>query len=179
MTIFLIKKFIGTIVFTQAPRIFSTSVTFKWNAPAEMTFECSLDKERYQPCGEGRSGQWTRKNVPDGKHSFKVKATDNDGNVVEAEIRGWIVDTVLPVIMFTDPPIKTSDSAELRWVSSEQANFECSLDSEPYTNCGEGLTSGKWIGDNLSRGVHVFKVKGKDAAGNIGEPARHVWTVGG
>ena len=141
-----------------------------------MKFECSLDNERYTPCGEGRSGQWTR-NVQDGRHNFKVKGTDNDGNVVEAEVTGWLVDTIAPTITFSDAPAKTNDKPLITWTSSEEAVFECSLDGGEYKECDKGM-DGEWSESSISDGVHTLSVRGKDNAGNVGSANRHTWIVG-
>ena len=150
---------------------------FRWNAPTTMTFECSLDDGMYKPCGQGQTGQWTGRNVPDGQHNFKVKATDSVGNVVETEIRGWVVDTVAPTITYSDAAAKTNGSPFITWRSSEQAEFECSLDRGPYENCGIGM-NGQWRKDNVPDGRHILRVRGTDPAGNVGNPAGHTWIVG-
>ena len=164
-------------MFTQRRRIFKNSPTFTWTAPTIMTFECSLDGEMYKPCGRGRIGTWTGNNVPDGQHSLKIKATDDAGNVVEAEIRGWIVDSVAPTITFVDNPAKTSGSPFITWRSSEQADFECLLDSGQYENCSSGM-NGLWSKNDVKDGPHVLFVRGTDPAGNLGGPVSHRWIVG-
>ncbi len=142
-----------------------------------MQFECSLDDKQFKPCGEGLTGQWTGTNVPDGRHNFKVKGTDSNGNEVEAEVRGWIVDAVPPVITYIRPPTKTNGSPEITWRSSEQATFECSLDGGPYENCGNGL-NGRWFKNNVRGGSRVLSVRGRDTVGNLGRSRSHTWTVG-
>jgi hypothetical protein len=167
----------GKIVFTQRKRIFRDSPRFTWTAPTTMTFRCSLDGGTYRSCGRGLTGTWTGNNVPDGQHSLKIRATDPSGNVVEAEISGWIVDTVSPTITFSDDPAKTSGSPMITWRSSEQAEFECSLDGGRYEKCGSGM-NGVWSKDNVGDGRHTLSVRGIDSAGNSGTPARHNWDVG-
>ena len=166
----------GQIVFNEAPRHSKSSPVFKWSAPTTMTFECSLDDESYRPCGKGTTGQWVGNNVPDGQHSFKIKATDSVGNVVETEVRGWIVDTVVPTITFVDAPVKTNGSPMITWQSSEQADFNCSLDGGPYVTCGKGIL-GQWSENNIRDGSHRLSVKGEDAAGNVGSNSL-TWIVG-
>ena len=56
-----------------------------------MSFKCSLDNENYKNCGEGRSGEWTGKNIPDGQHVFTIKGVDKDGNVLVVAKRTWKV----------------------------------------------------------------------------------------
>ena len=142
-----------------------------------MTFECSLDNGRYTSCGRGQSGQWVGANVQHGQHSFKVKGTDIIGNTVEAEVRGWMVDAIPPIITYTSSPTKTNSSPEITWISSEQAEFECRIDNQPYTKCGQEM-NGRWTEDNLSDGIHRLYVRGRDAVGNLGREFVHTWTVG-
>ena len=71
------------------------SPVISWTSTTTMNFTCSLDSERYEPCGSGRSGQWTRDNVPDGGHVFRVKGQDNMGNTVGPETFSWTVGMVL------------------------------------------------------------------------------------
>ena len=164
-------------MFTDATQIFNTnSPTFKWTAPTTMTFECSLDNERFRQCGRGRAGQWRGNNVPDGSHNLRVRGTDSDGHELEVEIRGWTVDTIAPIITFTSAPEKTNDSPLLAWRSSEEADFECSLDRGPYENCRSGI-GGRWSKNNVRHGPHSLSVRGRDSAGNMGTTI-HTWNVG-
>ena len=164
-------------MFSTAKRVFNTSSpTFKWTAPTFMIFECSLDNERFRNCGQGKTGEWTGNNIPDGLHNFKVKATDSYGNLMEAGIRGWIVDTIPPVITFTNAPEKTNGSPVLTWRSSEQAEFDCKLDDGRYENCGNG-TTGRWSESNVRDGRRRLSVIARDSAGNL-DTASHTWTVG-
>ena len=142
-----------------------------------MKFQCSLDDEQFSSCGEGVIGQWTGVNVPHGRHNFTVKGTDSIGNIVEAEVKGWYVDAIPPVITFNNPPSKTSGSAQFTWRSSEQADFNCSFDGGPYKTCGNGA-AGQWSKNNLPDGIHRLSVRGKDTVENVGREATHIWTVG-
>lgn len=65
----------------------------------------------------------------------------------------------------------------LKWESTEEASFHCSLDNNPFFDCGEGR-SGQWIGRNISDGPHSFKVRATDTAGNIATPKSWSWIVG-
>ena len=142
-----------------------------------MKFQCSLDDGRFERCGEGVTGQWTGRNIPHGRHNFKVTGTDNIGNVVEAEVRGWYVDAVPPVITFDNPPTTTNGSPELTWRSSEQANFECSFDGGRFESCRSGM-NGRWSKQNVPDGTHSLLVRGTDNLGNVGRSTKHSWIIG-
>jgi hypothetical protein len=79
------------ITFTRPPTVTNNYPVLSWNSTTEMSFKCSLDNEKYKPCGEGRSGQWTGNNVPDGQHVLKVRGTDSDGRVLVADTLRWKV----------------------------------------------------------------------------------------
>ena len=86
-------------------------------------------------------------------------------------------DSVPPVITFINPSRRTNGSPQFTWRSSEQADFECSLDRGPYERCGSGV-NGRWSKDNIRDGSHVLSVRGKDTVDNVGSPTTHSWVVG-
>ena len=89
----------------------------------------------------------------------------------------FVLDGTPPVVTFINPPGKTNNSPQLTWRSTEQATFECSLDNEPYVNCGSGVR-GQWSQRNLREGEHTLSVRGTDLAGNTGRETSHTWIVG-
>jgi hypothetical protein len=50
--------------------------------------------------------------------------------------------------------------------------FECSLDGAAYAPCTSPASYA-----SLAPGPHTFAVRGRDAAGNVGEPATASWSV--
>ncbi len=88
-----------------------------------------------------------------------------------------IVDNTVPVISFQTSPTPTNGKPQIRWTSSENARFECSLDGASYQNCGSGF-SGFWTGENIPDGKRTFSVRGRDQNGNVGQPTNFEWTVG-
>ena len=55
--------------------------TFKWTSSENAVFKCGIDNSfNLQDCGEGLTGSWTGKNIPDGSHVFIVVGTDELGN---------------------------------------------------------------------------------------------------
>ncbi len=58
---------------------------------AGTTFECSLDSEPFSPCSSPKSYS----KLPEGRHSFEVRASDSDGTDPTPAERGFTVDTKL------------------------------------------------------------------------------------
>ena len=56
---------------TSSPRV-------SWTSDEEAdTFECAIKGlTSFEQCGSGLKGSWTGTNVPDGKHTFLVRARD-------------------------------------------------------------------------------------------------------
>lgn len=79
-----------TVKITKAPKAKSTSTTakFKFKASeAGSTFQCKLDKGKFKSCRSPK----TYKKLKPGKHVFKVRATDQAGNVGAAAKRKFTV----------------------------------------------------------------------------------------
>lgn len=89
----------------------------------------------------------------------------------------FFADNTVPEITFPETFVKTNSNPEISWRSSENAQFECSLDGGDFEGCGSGL-SNRWSRDNLPDGKHTFSVRGRDRNGNVGEVQTIEWTVG-
>jgi hypothetical protein len=79
-----------------------------------------------------------------------------------------------PSITSAPASLVNSNSASFGFSHTETGTtFECSLDSTTaYSSC----TSPRNY-TSLSEGSHTFRVRALDAAGNVGSPASHTWTV--
>ena len=64
------------------------SATFAFSSEAGAILECSLDGASFSTCASPKN--YT--SLPDGSHTFGVKATDNTGNVSQTVSRTWTVD---------------------------------------------------------------------------------------
>ena len=64
--------------------------------------ECKLDSGAYATCTSGWSGITAA--TADGEHSYRVRVTDDVGNVAESAVRTTVLDRTLPVLAFTDGP---------------------------------------------------------------------------
>ena len=88
-----------------------------------------------------------------------------------------VLDNSPPVVYFPALPDKTGSVPRIPWGSSEEGQFECSLDDAAYVDCGSGI-QGMWSGKDVPHGSHVFSVRGRDKNGNVGQPVKHTWNVG-
>ena len=105
-----------------------------------------------------------------------MRARDAAGNVDPTPAaRTWTVDTTAPDTTIDSGPTGTvsSDSASFTFSSEAGAGFECELDGGGFSAC----TSPKAY-SGLSEGPHTFRVRARDAAGNVDPtPAARTWTV--
>jgi hypothetical protein len=161
----------GTIAQTTA------SFTFSSNEPGS-SFECQIDDNGWDNCNP----PYTVTDLPDGPHTFAVRATDPAGNTDSTPAsRGFTVntsppDTTAPDTFIDGGPTGTIDAADVtfRFSASEGgASFECKLDSGNWAGC----TSPKSYA-GLSNGTHTFFVRAKDASGNVdASPASQSFNV--
>lgn len=163
-------------IITSGPQGVTSSDTAEFTfigTKAGSTFECSLDAGAYSDCASPKSYS----DLADGSHTFSVRATDPTGNIDETPAqRTWTVDTTPPQTLLASGPQGTTleQEATFTFTSNESpSTFECSLDDEPYSECGSPKTY-----SDLAEGSHVFRVRATDAAGNVDEtPAERTWTI--
>ena len=162
----------GTITVAEA--------TFAFSSEVGATFECSLDGATYSACTSPKS--YT--NLPNGAHTFAVRAKDGAGNVdATPASRTFTVDappppqdTTAPETTIDSGPLGTvrEKSATFAFSSSEASSaFECKLDNAAFNACSAPK---KYTG--IANGSHTFQVRAIDPAGNTdATPASRTWAV--
>jgi hypothetical protein len=160
----------------------STSASIAFSADQEFsTFECSVDSGEWAACTSPKQ----LSGLALGNHDLRVRAIDPAGNVDGSPAQHtWkvIPDTVAPeTTLGSDAPASptTSRSATFAFSGSDnvdsaaQLTFECSLDGGAFQSCGSPTDY-----TDLPLGARSFRVRAKDAAGNIDQsPATHLWTI--
>ena len=76
------------------PKISDSDITLHWRTKTNIrsSFGCSLDNPNdMKPCGVGKTGSWTGRNIPDGKHTLYVHGIDSFGNAGDVKTHNWRV----------------------------------------------------------------------------------------
>ena len=137
-----------------------------------LSFECQRDGGVFSACTSPASYP----GLPDGAHTFAVRATDAAGNTGATASKGWTVDTVPPntTIGSTPPAVSSSGSASFGFASTEPGStFACSVDGGTFASCSSPQSY-----SGLSNGAHAFQVSATDAAGNSDPTAAaYSWQV--
>ncbi len=134
---------------------------------AGSTFECRVDGGPWVPCTSPHTTAW----LPDGDHTFDVRAVDAAGNVDPTpQSQTFTVstppppDTTAPETTITAGPggVTSNPRPVLEFVSSETGStFECRVDGGAWTTCASPHTTPR-----LPDGSHTVEVRATDAAGN-------------
>ena len=146
----------------------SSESRFSFSAEPGVTFECSMDSVDFSLCASEQSYA----SLTEGKHSFRLRATDLAGNSRTSAAYEWVVDKSAPTPVIMGPAAVTSSKDFPFSFSSEaDARFECRLDGVELTPCSspQGYAA-------LEDGVHTFEVLVTDPAGNTGRQ-NHEWVV--
>ena len=156
----------------------ATSASFTFSAnDLGSTFECSLDGSAFAPCSSPRAYA----GLSLGGHEFEVRATDPAANTdASPAVYSWTIeappDTTAPetTIDSGPPAVTASTSASFSFSSSRPGStFECSLDGSAFASCSSPRQY-----TALAGGAHQFRVRARDAAGNLDPtPASHGWTI--
>jgi hypothetical protein len=112
--------------------------------------------------------------LPDGPHTFGVKAIDAAGNASGETSYTWTIETRAPTAaLFSAPPgLSNNSAATFAFSADEPSSFECALDNRGFEPCSSPATY-----HGLGDGQHAFKVRARDAVGNFSAAVAHGWTI--
>jgi hypothetical protein len=140
-------------------------------------FECQVDTAGFVAC----TSPFTTAALPDGSHTFQVRAKDAAGNVDPTPAsQTFTVDTNAPAApTITGGPangaVDTDGSFSYDFTGAESGgSFQCSLDTGTpnYSSCTSPQSY-----SNVANGNYTFRVRQVDAAGNVGAEATRTITV--
>ncbi len=151
--------------------------TFAFTADqTSVSFGCSidaLDPNVTSAC----ASPFTTGPLPDGGHTFRVRATNSVPEVGPDATRTFVVDTTPPETTINSGPQEgetiDTDAPAFTWISSEAgSSFTCVVDGLPLASCELTFASG------AAAGPHTFAVTAIDAAGNADPtPASRNFTI--
>lgn len=136
---------------------------------------CQLDSA---PAIDCTTRQLNLSNLTDGDHSLKITATDDKGNSAQERIFNFRIDGTAPVVNISQSPatLTGSTSAEITFTAMDSlstiGSVMCSRDNGAWAVCTSptNLTG-------LVAGMHSFKVRATDTAGNTSAESMVMWTV--
>ena len=150
----------------------NASPSFAFSSEPGATFQCKLDGESFADCTSPKP--YT--SLPDGSHSFEVRAIDAAGNADPTPAtRSFTVDASPPDIFDLTTPadnaVVKSPRPELGW----EATFDSIAGLDIYVLVVDGIEIAQFppgieshlIADDLSPGIHTWTVKARDTLGNL------------
>jgi large repetitive protein len=144
-----------------------TTPTFTFSADETAVFACRVDSSAYAPCS-GPGDVHTSAALPQGTHTFRVRARDAAGNTSFASV-SFRVDTTAPNTVIDDVTVNSAKhQAQVFFHGTDAGStpssitFQCRLDGAPaFQPC-----SSPRVFKALANGAHTVSVRALDAARN-------------
>ncbi|UXR65521.1 hypothetical protein EZJ49_04540 [Bdellovibrio bacteriovorus] len=159
----------------------SANFVFTIKAPTSRpvaSVECSIDGSVFAAC----SSPLNLSSLDDGEHRLQVTAVDDANNRQVATIT-WTVDTVSPVLSVQSTPatLTKENSATFEFTATDDSTgvalYECEHTSA-LAPTGSFKTCSSLVPlVSLNQDVHTYRIRAKDAAGNISNVISYTWTV--
>ena len=149
--------------------------TFAFISDEAGTFECRTDGDTFAVCATPS----TLAALPDGFHTFEVRAKDTAGNIdPNPATRSFTVDTTPPAgditppdVFFTSGPAGLTNFAapSFGFAMNEAGSLQCRTDGSQFTACTSPTVTA-----SLNDGPHTFEVRAIDTAGNSSTVSRSI-----
>jgi hypothetical protein len=137
------------------------------------TYECRLDDGPFAACPD--PALFTA--LTGGDHTLSVRSISAAGNVDSTPaIHHWTVDLKPPEVTISSmtPALTSERSTTFEFSANESpVTFQCSLNGKGFIPCDSPVTF-----DHLPEGEHQLRVRARDAADNLSEPATYHWQIG-
>ena len=149
----------------------SASATFEFSASDAASglgsVQCSLDGAPFAACTSPHS----LSSLPEGQHTFSVRATDNAGNVSSAASRTWTVDAAVPSAPVITAPAQGSriNSASFAVKGTAEPGSTVELfEGTASRGTATAASSGSWSVtlSGVANGSHTYTARATDAVGN-------------
>ena len=146
-----------------------------------VTFECRIDGGAWftTDC----DGSYTTASLPDGNHTFDVRARDGVNTDPSPASSSWVVDTNAPDTFIDSATPASPANVGVRTLTfhgedpapGTALTLECRIDGGAWFTAG---CDGDYSTPVLADGPHTFYVRARDAAGNAdASPATSSWIV--
>ncbi len=151
-----------------------TQITLTFTANEAVTMACALDSSVAQDCS---TGTVTYSGLSNGSHTVTIMATDVAGNVSQALVYNFTVDTTIPVVQISSvvpsQAVTNQTAISFTFTASEAVTFQCQLDGAGYSTCASPQSY-----SGLANGTHAFSVQSINGAGTLSpSPATYSWTI--
>lgn len=154
-----------------------TAWTFGFSEPPSGgSSQCRLDAAAFAACTTPTTRAYS--GIAAGSHTFRVRSVDTKGVVGSEAVYTWTVDLTLPgaptigLLPASVPAWTRTTASSFAFTGEAGATFQCRVDGSPFVACVSGVSY------TVSQGTHVFDVKQRDAAGNLGTAvASRTWQV--
>ena len=151
-----------SVMITSTPNALSNTATGTFafsSTDATAAFACKVDSGAFAAC----TSAFTTASLPDGGHTFTVRATDIVGNSSTASF-SWTIDTMPPTVTVTPVATPTNDATpSVAFTVTGATAIQCRVDTGGFATCTSPFTPAA-----LADGSHTVTVRGTDAAGNPG-----------
>lgn len=178
-------KLNGSINFTIKPNSLintnTANFTFNYVKPSNggsnaSSFKCAMDSNALAAC----TSPITINSILEGALTFNVKAYSSSGSVIATNSYSFSVDLTAPSIPTLTPSVigsyLNSNALNVSMSSSDNLStsvtYSCALESGTFANCQNPSSL-----SSLADGLHTFKAKAIDGAGNNSAQSSLSFTV--